>query len=184
VRYLEVRRHSQRVKPGQHLSQWGVSLARRVGDGRGPFARVVTSPRPRCIETAVAMGFAVDEEHMQLAGPDGLGETFPEMERVDWAAGYAGMARLVRAGGALAQFAAAQAALWRAIAAALPEEECALVVGHGGAFLCGAVVACVPHLEYDAWGSGSGYCEGAFLHFDDGQFVQAELLRVEQDPPP
>jgi broad specificity phosphatase PhoE len=161
-----------------------VSLARRVGEGRGPFALVVTSPRPRCIETAVAMGFAVDEENEALAGPDGLGETFPEMETVDWAAGYAGMARLVRAGGALAGFAAAQAALWRAIAAALPEEGCALIVGHGGAFLGGAVVACLPHLAYDAWGHGPGYCEGVFLRFDGGRFVHAALLRVEQDPPP
>jgi hypothetical protein len=130
------------------------------------------------------MGFAVDEENAQLAGPDGLGETFPEMERVDWAAGYAGMARLVREGGPLAAFATAQAALWRAIAAALPEEGCALVVTHGGAFLGGAVVACLPHLAYDAWGSGSGYCEGALLHVDGNRFIHAEVLRVEQDPPP
>ena len=54
----------------------GVDLARRVGEGRGPFAWVVTSPRPRYIETAVAMGFAVDDEVTALAGPAGLGETF------------------------------------------------------------------------------------------------------------
>jgi hypothetical protein len=53
----------------------GLRLARRAGAGCGPFARVVTSPRPRCIETAVAMGFAVDEENAQLAGPHGLEET-------------------------------------------------------------------------------------------------------------
>jgi broad specificity phosphatase PhoE len=179
VRYVEVRRHSQRVKPRQHLSQWGVSLARRTGAGCGPFARVVSSPRPRCIETAVAMGFAVDEEIAQLA----LGETCPEQERVDWAAGYAGLARLVRAGGALAAFAAAQAALWRATAAALPEGGRALVVAHGGAFLDGAVVAGLPHLAYEAWGPGSGYCEGALLYVEGGRFVHAEVLRVEQDPP-
>ena len=83
MRYLEVRRHSKRVRPGQHLSQWGVLLARRVGDELGPFDRVVTSPLPRCIETAVAMGFAVDETIEALAGPGGLGEGHPQAEEVD-----------------------------------------------------------------------------------------------------
>ena len=33
MRYLEVRRHTMRTKPGEHLSQAGVDLARRVGEG-------------------------------------------------------------------------------------------------------------------------------------------------------
>ena len=53
--YLEVRRHSKRSRPEQHLNQWGVALARRVGGQIGPFDRVVTSPLPRCVETAVAI---------------------------------------------------------------------------------------------------------------------------------
>ena len=56
MRYLDVRRHSKRERPNQHLSQWGVDFARRLGEGLGPFNKVVTSPLPRCTETAVAMG--------------------------------------------------------------------------------------------------------------------------------
>ena len=63
-----------RVKPGQHLSQAGVDLARRVGDGMGRFGRVVTSRVPRADETAIAMAYAVDEQLEALsATPDGLG---------------------------------------------------------------------------------------------------------------
>ena len=72
MRYLEVRRHSKRSRPNQHLTQWGVALARGLGSQIGPFDRVVTSPLPRCVETAVAMGFAVDETIGQLAGDDRL----------------------------------------------------------------------------------------------------------------
>ncbi len=61
MRVLEVRRHSL-VKDHVHLSQAGVDLARRVGAGTGPFDRVVTSQITRTLETAVAMGFAVDEQ--------------------------------------------------------------------------------------------------------------------------
>lgn len=59
VRTIEHRRHTMRAKPGQHLNQAGVDLARRVGDGMGRFDRVVTSRLPRAFETAIAMGYAI-----------------------------------------------------------------------------------------------------------------------------
>src|SRR5438045_232557 len=98
MRLLEVRRHARRERPAQHLSQRGVTMARRLGETLGPFDRVVSSPLARCVETAVAMGFAVDEDCPQLAGEGGRGETFPEIQDVDWDAGYAGFARLLARG--------------------------------------------------------------------------------------
>src|SRR4051812_18346376 len=74
VRTIEHRRHTMRAKPGQHLTQEGVDLARRVGDGMGRFDRVVTSRVPRAYETAIAMGYAVDEQVEALsATPAGVG---------------------------------------------------------------------------------------------------------------
>jgi hypothetical protein len=64
MRWLEVRRHSATKRsrePGSHLSPEGVDLARRVGRSLGSFASVVTSASPRAIETALAMGYAVDD---------------------------------------------------------------------------------------------------------------------------
>jgi hypothetical protein len=61
MRYLELRRHTRRKGQDPHISQAGLDLARKAGDGMGPFVRVVSSPAVRCIETAVAMGFAVGE---------------------------------------------------------------------------------------------------------------------------
>ena len=178
MRYLEVRRHSKRVRPGHHLSPWGIALARRLGSSLGPFDQVVTSPLPRCIETAVAMGFAVQSTPDTLAGPDGLGETFPQFEQVDWAAGAAGLAALIQAGGPLTVFVTAQAALWREIALRVPDGGATLLIGHGGAFLCGAAIALVPD-AVDIVGMGSGYCEGVRVAFDGEAVAGLERLRVE-----
>lgn len=178
MRYLEVRRHSKRVRPGQHLSQWGVTLARRVGDGLGPFDLVVASPLPRCVETTVAMGFAVGATADALAGPDGLGETFPEIERVDWAAGPAGLAALIGEGGPLAAFVADQAALWRDLARRVPDGGRVLLVGHGGAFLDGAALALAPGAVAALGATGAGYCEGVRVTFDVATVAGVERLRV------
>ncbi len=53
-------RHSKRAPPAPHLVQEGVDMARYLSDqyGFGEFDLVVTSPLPRAIETAVAMGYA------------------------------------------------------------------------------------------------------------------------------
>jgi broad specificity phosphatase PhoE len=66
MRTLEIRRHTHRNAPQPHLSQIGVELARRAGEGLGKFDRVVSSTIPRAFETAIAMGYAVDEQLEQL----------------------------------------------------------------------------------------------------------------------
>ncbi len=61
MRWLEVRRHAHRSMPQPHLSPQGVDLARRAGEGPGHFDRVMTSTVPRALETAIAMGCAVEQ---------------------------------------------------------------------------------------------------------------------------
>src|SRR5688572_24465630 len=94
MRVIEHRRHAMRVKPGDHLSQAGVDLARRVGETMGHYDLVVTSPVARAFETAIAMGFAVDEQWPALAPP-------PQevQEEADWEKGCAEYARAARRGG-------------------------------------------------------------------------------------
>ena len=91
MRLLEIRRHARRQRPAQHLIRRGVEMAHTLGEQLGPFDLVVTSPLPRCVETAVAMGFAVDRDCPELAGVDGLGESVPGLpDDFDWDEGYAG----------------------------------------------------------------------------------------------
>jgi broad specificity phosphatase PhoE len=172
MRIIEVRRHTMRHKPGQHLSQAGVTLARRVGEGIGPFARVVTSTLPRAFETSIAMGFAVDE---QLAA---LSEMGSEVDAgVSWASTFAQVAQAARLGGPVARFALDQANLLRQIVAHLHEGDAALVISHGGIVELGAI-GCLPDTDFTGWGEPCDYCEGVRLAFAGERFIAGEVLRV------
>src|SRR5512146_2013113 len=100
MKTIEVRRHSIRSKPGVHLNQAGVTLARLVGENLGPFDRVVTSAAPRAFETAIAMGFAVDEqvEWMNTYGEDVDREVW-------WPQPFIAFAKAVKRGGAAVRYA-------------------------------------------------------------------------------
>ena len=164
-----------RAKPGQRLNQAGVDLARRVGDGMGRFDRVVTSLVPRAYETAVAMGYAVDEQMEALSStPDGL---IGEDAEVDLYQGWVAMQRAARAGGIAERYVRLQSQLMRAVAAALPDGGRALVISHGGIVEASAV-GCRPDDDFAVWGRACGYCEGVRLSFDGDRCAGAEPLRV------
>jgi broad specificity phosphatase PhoE len=175
MRYLEVRRHTMRAFPGQHLTQAGLDLARRVGEQIGPFDRVVTTLAPRAFETAIAMGFAVDKQS----------DNFPLMNEeiaseIEWDAGYAAWSRMVQRGrGAAARFARQEAAAWREIVEALPEGGRALLISHGGAVEAGAA-ACLSAGEHTTLETNCGYCEGVRLSFNGTDWTAIEVLRVAQ----
>lgn len=174
LRIIEHRRHTMRAKPGRHLSQPGVDLARRVGEGLGPFHRVVTSSLPRAFETALAMGFAVDEQVSLLASlPDGFEDEVP------WDAGIGRIASAVRRrpDGTVARFAHQLAAFHRDLAARLPDGGRALVISHGGIVEASAV-GCKPDGDYAGWGPAFGYCEGVRMYFHGTRCERIEPLRV------
>jgi len=172
MKTIEIRRHSMRSKPGDHLSHEGVTLARRIGENIGPFERVVTSTLPRAFETAIAMGFAVDEqlEFMNTYGPDAERE-------VPWPQPFVVYARAVRRGQGAAWYGNRLADYYSNLASALSENGAALVINHGGVVELG-VVAAFPNADYASWGDFVDYCEGARLFWQDGKFVNAEVLRV------
>jgi broad specificity phosphatase PhoE len=171
MKTIEIRRHAMRSIPGDHLNQSGVSLARRVGEGLGPFDRVVTSTLPRAFETAIAMGFAVDEqiELMSTYGSDVESE-------VPWPQSFAIYAEAVKRGAA-GRYARKLAEVYAKLAHTLADGRAALVINHGGIVEMG-VTASFPDTDYQSWGDAVYYCEGARLSWENGKFVSAELLRV------
>ena len=174
MKTIEVRRHSIRAKPGVHLNQSGVTLARLVGENLGPFDRVVTSTLPRAFETAIAMGFAVDEqvELMSSYGDDVEHE-------VPWPQSFAGYAKAVKRGGEAERYANQLASYYAGLADYLADGRLALVVNHGGILELG-VVASFPDADYESWGWAADCCEGARLYWEDKKCVNAELLRVSR----
>jgi broad specificity phosphatase PhoE len=180
MRWLEVRRHSLTKKGaargrGSHLSAEGVALARLVGESLGPFAAVVTSASPRAIETATAMGFAVDDA---LELPSGYvpGEV-DHHEQWGWPNPYQTYAELLGHGGGLATVAEAYRRIWTSVVEAVPDGAAALVVAHGGGIEPG-LVACLPDADHESWGAPLGHCEGALLAFNEGRFGSVRFSRV------
>jgi broad specificity phosphatase PhoE len=177
VTTLEIRRHSLRKDTGgSQLSQEGVDLARKLGESMGPFAVVATSVVPRARETALAMGFAVDQEVVTLSS-DEEGLHAESAESQWWLAEhpFAALAALIGRGGASYRYAHAIAAVWRDLLTPLPADQAALVIGHSGDLEYG-LVACFPHADHTRWGRPFDCCEGARLTYSN-RFCDVEFLR-------
>ena len=179
-----MRRHSFTKKgegrgKGSHLAQDGIAAARDLGAEIGPFDRVYTSTLPRTLETAVAMGFAVDEELAVLGEiPDAVFREIGHHERWSWDDPFVVFRRFVDEGGATARLAEAQKQTWTRIVEALPEGGRALVVSHGRIMECG-LVACLPSGPLSSWGPPFSHLEGGRMRYERGEFTNAEILRSE-----
>ncbi|HNB39880.1 MAG TPA: phosphoglycerate mutase family protein [Anaerolineales bacterium] len=172
MKILEVRRHSIRHAGGDHLSQAGVALARNVGQNIGPFDFVSTSTLPRAFDTAIAMGFAVNEQNPLMNTYGGAVE-----REAPWPMPFFHYSEIVKQAGAAAKYAHDLMDYYLGILNHIPQGGSALVVNHGGVVELG-VVACLPDADFSAWGDAVEYCEGARLFWDGGKFVNGEVLRL------
>jgi len=170
---LEIRRHSLRGA-GDHLSQEGIILAQRIGAEMGPFSLVVTSHLTRAIETACAMGFAVDETNPNLAILPG--EVLAE---ADWQGGYSEFARAMKHPGATQNFGNQLRSICQSILKDLSENQQALIISHGG-LIEAATVACAGFENVDSWNFSAGNCEGVRLRYREGRFVDPQPLRLNR----
>ena len=172
MKTIEVRRHSIRERMSQDLSAEGLVLARMIGEEIGPFQRVLTSGIPRAFQTAVAMGFKVDEQVELL---NTYGDSV-EAE-IPWPASFDEYTAPVLRGGAAKRYAERLVAYFTHLAESLPDGGAVLVITHGGVVEIGAV-ACFPNADHAAWGDYIECCEGVRMFWDDGKFVDVEVLRV------
>jgi broad specificity phosphatase PhoE len=173
MRVVEHRRHSHRDPAGIHLSREGVELARRLTPTIGRFDRVVTSPKPRAVETAEALGFAVDAFVPDLGGmPD---DAAPALGGLDLRS-FADYVRLVDRSEVAAQYARRQADRLREELERTPEGGRMLAVSHGGIVEFSAAGA-VGHAA-SQWGALVGHLEGVRLTLDRGRWVRGEVIRI------
>ena len=183
MRAIEIRRHSYTKKgaargKGSHLSAEGVALAHTIGATIGPFDLVLTSPGPRTLETAIAMGFAVDD---QL---EALGDISPEVvdeighhERWAWEPPFVRFTEIVAQGGATTRMGKRQQEAWvQALESVSPDGQ-VLVISHGRVIESG-VVTCLPDGDFAAWGAPLHHCEGVRMQYAVGQFTDVHFLRV------
>ena len=181
-RLLEIRRHSRARQGGERgvgsaLSPQGVSLARRVGEGLRPFDMVVTSDIPRATETALAMGFAIDEIDDTLAPHDPSFWAEAEQLARDRRLAFAVWAEISGHRGAVWRHGERQRDRWLEIASRLPEAGSALIVSHGGTIECG-VVASVGAEVWREWEELSP-CDGVQLTVEQATFVSVAIIRAD-----
>jgi broad specificity phosphatase PhoE len=179
---IEIRRHSKARSSeerglGSALSREGVRLARRVGDGLRSFDVVLTSDVPRAIETALAMGVAIDEIDDTFAPHDP--SFWPEANEFagDRRLSFAVWAEIVGHRASASRHGERQRDRWLEVASQLHDEGSALIVCHGGTIESG-VVTCFGADVWQAWDELSP-CDGVQLRIDDTAFVSAVILRVD-----
>ncbi|MGP8076855.1 MAG: histidine phosphatase family protein [Thermoplasmata archaeon] len=175
MRVLEHRRHSRRDPASIHLNREGLELARRIAPTLGRFDRVVTSPKPRALETAEALGFTVDALLPELAMmPDDVGLPIDELHPRS----FADYVRFVGRSEAMADYAQTQATLMREELERLPDGGRLLMVSHGGIIEFGAAGARPG--DAMSWGEPVGYLEGIRLTLSRGEWVRGEVLRTRK----
>jgi len=146
----------------------------------GPFAYVAASLIPRTVETAIAMGFAVDDlfdfgggEMWESATREIAHRELREDNQL-----YRVYVAAAEAGGVVAALGRRQAELWAGIAGRVDDGQAALIVTHGGLIEPGLTVA-LPGWAHERWGRGFRQCEGARLTWAGDAFVDAEILHLD-----
>jgi broad specificity phosphatase PhoE len=168
VKTLEVRRHSltktgvARVR-GSLLSAEGVRRARLLGGELPDFDYVLTGPDRRHVETAIAMGYAVDEV---VEWPSGyVSGVVEHHDQWQWEQPFVRYAELLESSSALRAVAEDHLGHWRGAIDHVADGCAALVISSGGS-IEPVLVAAFAGAELAAWGSALHQLDGATLTFD------------------
>ena len=179
MRWVELRRHSYTKKDegrgrGSHLSQEGVDAARGERPRLQRVRYAAVSESPRTLETAIAMGFAVDDV-VGIGGSNVTGEVgFHEWW--EWPNPWEVFAERIATRPKLAAYAEAQLDIVRRAVDSVGDEEVALLIGHGG-WIEPTVIAAVGVDRVEDWGSSFHHLEGVRLSEDGGVFAVAAVHR-------
>ena len=174
-----MRRHALTKKgpsreSGSLLSVEGVSRARTLGDLVPHAGYVLTGPDRRHVETAIAMGYAVDETvPWPSAYVSGVVEHHDQWQ---WERPFEGYAELLRTSAGLREVAQEHLAHWLRALAQVDDGETALVISLGGS-IEPVLVAAHPEADHADWGTALHQLQGATLTFDGDQCVGVIIQR-------
>jgi broad specificity phosphatase PhoE len=167
---IEHYRHAKRTKPSPHINEEGVRIARRIGDNLPRFDLVVTSMKKRSIETAVAMGFAVEKTAKILSDlPDFL------EAQIAHSAGFEAFAKLAEKDARVRDYLQKLREFTYSQLEKVPDGGRILMVSHGG-LVEWCALACYPSAA--DWGKALDKCEGVRLVFDGMECTEAAPFRI------
>lgn len=149
-------------------------MARRLRAPDRGFALVISSPRERARDTAIALAYRVDETDavLDVAPDEALTQT-----QYDTLRSAEAVAELLRTNPLARRFAEDQVSLWESLARRVPDGERALLVTHGGNIELPAVVL-GTHLGASVGPFPLTYCEGMRVRYEQGRPVAIERLRA------
>ena len=173
MKTIEPRRQGKRTKPSPHLNQDGVRISRKVGETAGPFDRVVTSTKRRAIQTAVAMGFAVDETVGVL---ESIPRALNSIVRHD--AGFAALHEAIAKTPEAEKYMIRLRTLFEIELEKIPEGGRLLVVSHGGTVEWSAL-ACLPE-KAKALGPLIDKSEAVEITWDKGKCTGVKAMRLTE----
>jgi len=171
---LEHRRHSIRIGDHTHISNEGLTLARKVGEDMSEFDLVISSKSTRAIETAIGMGYSVNDTiDFKLAAqnlkfpikylPEGsIYQIYQEEFKLNESIGEFGnnLKSLI-----LDKLKSSNA-------------KRVLLITHGGV-IESSTVAFFPQFDYSHWNTGAVHCGGVKFEFDNDSFKNLELIEVK-----
>ncbi len=178
VRHAYTKKGEARGK-GSHLSSEGVELAKRVGESLGRFDLVYARSIPRAVETAIAMGFAVDDT-IDFACSYVPGE-FEHHEQWEWPHPYIEFKKRVTSSTSrLATTAAMDCNRWVQIAQSLPAGGRGLIVSSGGSIEPVLVYCCLDS-DMGSWGKPLSHCDAVTMVFDGTGLSSPQIIRAIPD---
>jgi hypothetical protein len=140
------------------------------------FDSVCVSQVPRTMETALAMGSAVDEA-IEIALDATFWGEVEKHEHWNWPDVVRGYREILRPDSALDRIGRAQRDSWKARLDSLGDGGAALFISHGHATELGLLM-CLGDRDLDV-GPAFGHCEGFTCTYDGGSFDAFEILRVD-----
>jgi len=179
---LEIRRHAERASEegsGRALSAAGIAAARGLRRGAAEFALVISSPRERARETALAIAGRVDEMSESLAAsPD---EALTQ-QQYDAMRSLQDVLELIGGNEHTLRFARQQLAIWESVARRLRDGTTALVVTHGGNIVLPAALL-ARRLGTDVAPLPLSYLEGVRVDYSQGRCRALERLPANGNSP-
>jgi broad specificity phosphatase PhoE len=159
---------------GSLLSAEGVARARALGDQLPSAEYVLTGPDRRHVETAIAMGYAVDE---MVSWPSGyVSGVVNHHDQWQWDKPFQRYAELLQTSIALQAVAQVHLTHWHRALDQIDNGATALVISSGGS-IEPMLVASYPNGRHAEWGTALHQLEGATLAFDGDQCVGAQIQR-------
>ena len=176
LRHSFTRKDRRPDDTSSHLSAAGGWRARGMGEGLPDFNYVAVGDQPRHLETALALGFAVDE---QISWPSGYVEgVVAHHDQWSWPQPFVRYAELVRGSSALPRWLRRTSATGTGCLVCCRKEAQPLSfrpAGQSSPFF----LAALPDADHASWGSAFHQLEGARLGWDGDGFYAPQLLRQD-----